>query len=87
MNREAPPNTGPDADRTAEADTSLGGARNSAHPDVDVSQIEELLTLTPAQRLMRLEQALLLMEELRNAGRRYYGFDPRAVIEAKQASS
>lgn len=84
MNRKAPQSTQRDGNQTAE--TNLDGTVYAAHPDVDVSQIEELLTLTPAERLLRLEQVLLLMEELRNAGKRYYGFNPRAVVEAKQTS-
>ncbi|HVP10104.1 MAG TPA: hypothetical protein VMV94_02840 [Phycisphaerae bacterium] len=44
---------------------------------IDVSQIEYLLTLTPTERLQRHEQALGLVRAMREAGRRYYGFDPR----------
>jgi hypothetical protein len=50
--------------------------------DVDVSQIEDLLSLTPTEQLVRHQHALELVNELRKAGRRLYGFDPRAAIEA-----
>ena len=57
--------------------------KDKAEPasDADESQIAELLTLTPTERLIRHEQALELVLELRKAGTRLYGFDPRAVIE------
>lgn len=54
-------------------------------PDVDESQILELLALTPTERLLRHEQALELVDELRKAGKQFYGFDPRAVVEAERA--
>ncbi len=44
---------------------------------IDVGQIEFLLTLTPEERLVRHEQARELVRALREAGRQYYGFDPR----------
>lgn len=44
---------------------------------IDVSQIEYLLTLTPTQRLERHAQALETVRAVREAGKRYYGFDPR----------
>jgi len=44
---------------------------------IDLSQTEYLLTLSPAERLERHEQALALVRALREAGKRYYGFDPR----------
>ncbi len=44
---------------------------------IDLSQTEYLLTLTPTERLERHEQALALVREMREAGKRYYGFDPR----------
>jgi hypothetical protein len=52
--------------------------------DVDVSQIDALLALTPTERLLRHEQALELVRELRKAGRQLYGFDPRAVVAASR---
>ncbi len=44
---------------------------------IDVSQLEYLLTLTPAERLRRHDQALELVRAMRRAGIEYYGFDPR----------
>ena len=44
---------------------------------IDLSQTEYLLTLTPAQRFERHEQALALVRAVRQAGIRHYGFDPR----------
>lgn len=44
---------------------------------IDVSQIEHLLTLTPTERFRRHAQALALVQEMRAAGKRHYGFDPR----------
>jgi hypothetical protein len=55
--------------------------------DVDVSQIDALRALTPTERLLRHEGALELVEELRRAGREFYGFDPRAIIEAARSAS
>jgi hypothetical protein len=43
---------------------------------IDVYQLEYLLTLTPAERLMRHDAALALVLAAREAGIRYYGFDP-----------
>lgn len=45
---------------------------------IDVGQLEFLLTLTPAQRLRRHDGALALVRAAREAGIRYYGFDPRS---------
>ena len=44
---------------------------------IDVSQLDYLLTLTPAERLIRHDQALELVRAMRQAGLKYYGFDPR----------
>ena len=44
---------------------------------IDVSQLEYLMTLTPAERLQRHQQALELVRAMRRAGIDYYGFDPR----------
>jgi hypothetical protein len=44
---------------------------------IDVSLLEYLLTLTPAERLERHEQALALVRAMRQAGIDYYGYDPR----------
>ena len=45
---------------------------------IDISQLEYLLTLTPVERLRRHEAALEFVLEARDAGIRYYGFDPRS---------
>lgn len=45
---------------------------------IDVDQLDFLLTLTPAQRLRRHDAALELVRAAREAGIRYYGFDPRS---------
>ena len=44
---------------------------------IDVSQLEYLQTLSPAQRLARHDGALELLDALRQAGIKHYGFDPR----------
>ena len=45
---------------------------------IDVCQLEYILTLTPAERLKRHDAALALVRAAREAGIRYYGFDPRS---------
>ena len=45
---------------------------------IDVSQLEHILTLTPAERLKRHDAALALVLAAREAGIRHYGFDPRS---------
>jgi hypothetical protein len=44
---------------------------------IDVSQLDYLLSLTPAERIQRHEQARDLVRAMRAAGIRHYGFDPR----------
>lgn len=44
---------------------------------IDVSQLDYLLSLTPAERLERHGQALELVRAMREAGIKYYGYDPR----------
>lgn len=44
---------------------------------IDMSQLEYLQTLTPAERLDRHEQARQLVLALRQAGAKLYGYDPR----------
>lgn len=58
-------------------DEDAGLQRPTSVAGVDVSRLEELLALTPAQRVARHEQALALVRALRQAGIDYYGFDPR----------
>ncbi len=86
MSRETLPGLESDQPGTGEAENIPSGVINSLHPDVDVSLIDYLLTLTPTERLLRHEQALIFVEELRKAGREYYGFDPRDLIEAHRPS-
>ncbi len=42
---------------------------------IDIYQLQYLLTLTPAERLMRHDAALALVLAACEAGVRYYGFD------------
>jgi hypothetical protein len=44
---------------------------------IDICQLEYLLTLTPMERLLRHDAALDFVLAAREAGKRYYGFDPR----------
>jgi hypothetical protein len=48
---------------------------------LDVSGIDDRLALTPAERLRRHDRAVALVRVLRQAGIRYYGFDPRTPEE------
>jgi hypothetical protein len=45
---------------------------------IDASQLEYLLTLSPAERVRRHDAALALVLAARRAGIKYYGFDPRS---------
>jgi len=63
-------------------DSKIGNRHSLAYQDaveygIDVYQMEYLLTLTPAERLMRHDASLALVLAAREAGIRYYGFDPR----------
>jgi hypothetical protein len=63
-------------------DAKIGKDRGPAYQSaveygIDVCQLEYLLTLTPAERLKRHDAALALVLAAREAGIRYYGFDPR----------
>jgi hypothetical protein len=63
-------------------ETKIGNGSRSAYQDaveygIDICQLEYLLTLTPAERLIRHDAALALVSAAREAGIRYYGFDPR----------
>ncbi|PZR05995.1 MAG: hypothetical protein DI536_31250 [Archangium gephyra] len=49
---------------------------------LDLDLLEYLQTLTMAERLKRHEAALELIQKLRAAGEKHYGFDPRAVASA-----
>jgi hypothetical protein len=57
--------------------------RSSELGDADMSLLEYLWSLTPAERLVRHEQALELVRALRRAGQRHYGFDPRSPPTAR----
>ena len=62
-------------------DTNIRNEHGPAYQDaveygIDVRQLEYLLTLTPAERLARHDAALALVLAAREAGIRYYGFDP-----------
>lgn len=52
-------------------------------PDVDLDLLEYLLTLSPAERLRRHNDALELVQALRAEGRRHYGFDPGVTPPAE----
>ncbi len=45
---------------------------------IDTCQLEYVLTLTPAERLLRHDAALAFVLAARKAGIRHYGFDPRS---------
>jgi hypothetical protein len=66
-------------------ETKIGNGSRSAYQDaveygIDVCQLEYLLALTPAERLTRHDAALALVLAAREAGVRYYGFNPLACI-------
>ena len=67
---------------SGESTQNATDAQTSAYQDaieygIDIRQLEYLLTLTPEDRLMRHDAALALVSAAREAGIRYYGFDPR----------
>ena len=51
--------------------------QSAADYGIDMSQLEYLLTITPAERLERHEHARQLVLTLREAGKKLYGFDPQ----------
>ena len=53
--------------------------------DLDVNLLDDLASLTPAERMQRHDAALQLVLALRKAGEAHYGFDPRAVAAADGA--
>ncbi len=62
-------------------DTKIGNEHGPAYQSaveygIDVCQLEYLLTLSPTERLMRHDAALAMVLAAREAGIRYYGFDP-----------
>ncbi|HSI35349.1 MAG: hypothetical protein ACAI43_26050 [Phycisphaerae bacterium] len=59
-------------------DGGIPNADDAAHAaDVDMSLIDELLALSPTERVLRHERLLESARLLREAGVRHYGFDPR----------
>jgi hypothetical protein len=50
---------------------------------VDVTLIDDMLARTPTERLEALEQAMEADDALAEAGRKFYGFDPRDIVEAE----
>ena len=46
---------------------------------IDTTQLEYLLTLTPAERVRRHDAAIVLVRAARKAGIKHYGFDPRSL--------
>lgn len=54
---------------------------------VDVSLLEVTLSLSPKQRLTRLEQMRRFNMTLRQAGEKHYGFNPSSFVEASYQSS
>jgi hypothetical protein len=50
----------------------------AAEDGIDVDQLENIQTLTPAERLKRHDAALALVLAARQACIQHYGFDPRS---------
>jgi hypothetical protein len=50
---------------------------------IDTERLEFLMTLSPAERLRRHDMMLPLILAARQAGIRYYGFDPRLTETAE----
>lgn len=59
-------------------DERMRACQNAAEYGIDMSQLEYLLTLTPAERLRRHDAAMEFVLTARKAGIKYYGFDPRS---------
>ncbi|MEA2734724.1 MAG: hypothetical protein QOE14_1175 [Humisphaera sp.] len=51
---------------------------------IDLTLIDYMLSLTPTQRLKALEQLMAFDDVLTEARVKFYGFDPRADLEAEQ---
>jgi hypothetical protein len=59
------------------AGDELGNAgRAAVEYGIDLEQLDANLALTPLERLILHDQALQLILAMKNAGIRYYGFDP-----------
>jgi hypothetical protein len=62
---------------TMEIKERKSACQDAVEYGIDICQLEFLLTLTPLDRLMRHNAALDLVLAAREAGKKYYGFDPR----------
>ncbi len=60
----------------SKSDSSNDAWRAAEQSGEDMGQLAYLLTLTPAERLIRHERARLAVAAFREAGRKFYGFDP-----------
>ena len=65
------------------SDKTTSAWQAAAEFGIDMHQLEYLLTLAPVERLMRHDAALAFVRAAREAGIKYYGFDPRSP-EASQ---
>lgn len=59
-------------------DTPGRAYQDAVEYGIDTSQLDYILTLTPAERLRRHDAALAFVLAARKAGIRYYGFDSRS---------
>jgi hypothetical protein len=50
---------------------------------IDLPQIDDMLALTPTQRLEALEREMAFDDALTEARVKYYGSDPRVAVEAE----
>jgi len=62
---------------TSATDERKTAYQNAMEFGIDICQLEYLLTLSPLERLVRHDAALALVLAAREAGIRYYGFNPR----------
>ncbi len=64
--------------RSVATDEPMQAYQDAIEYGIDIHQLEYILTLTPAERLRRHDGALALVLAAREAGIRFYGFDPRS---------
>ena len=64
-------------------DEPIRAYQNAVEFGIDTCRLEYMLTLTTAERLRRHDAALAFVLAAREAGIKYYGFDPRSP-EASQ---
>lgn len=57
--------------------------RTDPSGEVDMEQLEHNLSLTPDQRMRQYMQWMEFVEVVRQAGREYYGLEPRAPETAE----